>query len=483
MSENVNYKKLGLKVGLEIHCQLDTKTKLFCNCSTEQKEREPIAIVMRKMHPVASELGQVDVAAQYEYLRDRTFYYQIFKNETCLIDLDEAPPMPLNQEALTIALQIALLLHCSIPEEINVMRKTVIDGSTPMGFQRTMIVGSNGYLKFKNQKVPIAHVCLEEDAGAIVKEEGKNVYYRLNRLGIPLVEISTGILTGFSPSEIQEIAYLIGMICRSVKTKRGIGTIRQDLNVSIKGGARVEIKGVQELGLIAKVIELEVQRQLKEKVKEETRAALPDGTTRFTRPLPGAARLYPETDIPPVAISKEFLTQIRKSLPEPLTEKLVKFRKKLKLSNELATEILRSDYLSLFEKIISKKAVSPSIVANTFVNILKDLEKREGIKPEQLSERHFMELFDFLEKKKIVKEAIPEILKYLAKKPTANVASAIKELKIEPIKLTELKAIAKEILAQPGLTLDKAIGLVMGRVRGRIEAEVVVKTVKKMFRR
>jgi Glu-tRNA(Gln) amidotransferase subunit E-like FAD-binding protein len=480
--QKINYKKIGLKAGLEIHCQLDTKYKLFCNCLTTQKEKEPIAIVKRKQHPVASELGEVDVAAQYEYLRNRTFYYQVFKNEVCLIDLDESPPLPLNQEALEIALQVALLLNCTIPEEIHVMRKTVIDGSTPMGFQRTMIIGTNGFLKFKGKKIPITHVSLEEDAAAIVKEENGNVYYRLNRLGIPLVEIGTGLLIGFSPQEIQEIAYLIGMICRSCKTKRGIGTIRQDLNISIKKGARVEIKGVQDLGLLAKVIELEVQRQLSlPKIKEETRAALPDGTTKFTRPLPGAARLYPETDVVPVTISKEFLEKIKKTLPEPLTEKLSKLKKKLKLSDELAKEILRSDYLELFEKIVETKKVEASIVANTFVSTLKDLEKK-GVKVENLEERHFTELFDFLASKKIVKEAIPEILKYLAENPDKNVSDSIEALNLKAIKLSELKKIVKEVLAQPGLTLDKAIGLVMSRVRGRIEAQVVMKIVKKMFK-
>lgn len=484
MTQKINYKKVGLKAGLEIHCQLDTKHKLFCNCFTNQKEKEPIASVKRKMHPVASELGEVDIAAQYEYLRNRTFHYQVFKNEVCLVDLDESPPLPLNQEALEIGLQVALLLNCSIPEEIHVMRKIVIDGSTPMGFQRTMIVGNNGFLKLKGKKIPIIHVSLEEDAGAIVKEENGNVHYRLNRLGVPLVEISTGLLIEFSPQEIQEIAYMIGMVCKSCRTKHGIGTIRQDLNVSIKNGARIEIKGLQDLGLLAKVVELEVERQLSlPKVKEETRAALPDGTTKFARPLPGSARLYPETDVMPVTISKEFLEGIKKNLPEPLTEKLSNLKKRLKLSDELAREILRSDYLEIFEKIVKTKKVEASIIANTFVSTVKDLEKREGIKTENLTEKHFTELFDFLARGKIVKEGIPEILKYLAASPDKSIDNAIEELNLKAINTSELKKIVKDVLAQPGLTVDKAVGLVMSRVRGRIEAQTVMKIVKKVLKK
>ena len=483
----IDYRKLGLKAGLEIHLQLDTKRKLFCNCSAAMQEKEPIAIVKRKLHPVASELGEVDVAAQFEYLRDRTFYYQVFRGETCLIDLDEAPPLPLNQEALEIALQIALLFHCSIPEEIHVMRKTVIDGSTPMGFQRTMIVGRNGYLKYRGKEIEIAHVALEEDAAAIVKEENGKVTYRLNRLGVPLVEIGTGLLVGFTPQEIQEIAYLIGITCKSTeKIKRGIGAIRQDLNVSIKKGNRVEIKGVQELGMIAKVIENEVKRQMSliekgEKVEKETRAALPDGTTKFLRPLPGAARMYPETDIEPIRIEKKFLRRVKRSLPEPWPKKLRRFKVKLKLSDELAKQILKSNYLHLFEEIVSKERVDASIVANTFVSLLKDLEKREKVKIENLTENHFKETFKLLARKKIVKEAIPEILKHLAKNPKKTPKDAVKDLGLEPLSKKELKRIVEETIS-PGLRLEKAIGLVMSKVRGRADAQEVIELIKKLMK-
>jgi glutamyl-tRNA(Gln) amidotransferase subunit E len=152
VSNKIDYKKIGLKAGLEIHLQLNTKHKLFCNCSTEMKEKEPIAIIKRKLHPVASELGEIDSAAQFEYLRNRTFYYQVFKNETCLVELDEEPPHPVNQEALKIGLQIALLFNCDIPNEIHVMRKTVIDGSNTSGFQRTMIIGKDGSFDYLGKK-------------------------------------------------------------------------------------------------------------------------------------------------------------------------------------------------------------------------------------------------------------------------------------------------------------------------------------------
>jgi len=475
----IDYKKIGLKAGLEIHFQLNTKHKLFCNCSTEMKEKEPIAVIKRKLHPVASELGEIDIAAQFEYLRNRTFYYQVFKNETCLVELDEEPPHPVNQEALKIGLQIALLFNCNILNEIHVMRKTVIDGSNTSGFQRTMIIGRNGFFNYLGKKIEIANICLEEDAAAIVREENGEVWYRLSRLGIPLIEISTKTLEGFSPHEIQDIAYTIGLIAKSTgKIKRGIGAIRQDLNVSISKGARVEIKGVQDLSLIAKVIELEVQRQLsliesEKKVEEETRAALPDGTTRFTRPLPGAARMYPESDIEPIVIKNNFLKILKKELPEPLTKKIEKFKKELKLSELLAKEILRSEWIETFEKIVSRYKVQPSLVASVFTSVLKDLQRREKIDIKNLEENHFIQIFSSLEKNKIAKEAIPEILKFFANNPSASIEEAIEKLSLKLSK-EEAEKILKEILTKnPDLSKEKILGIFLSRVRGKINVEEV----------
>lgn len=480
----LNYKDVNLKCGLEIHQQLNTRHKLFCNCSTGVIEKKNITEVRRRLHPVASELGEVDIAAQYEFLRNRKFNYQVFHKETCLVECDEEPIHSLNKEALEIALQVALLLNCTIPEEIHIMRKTVIDGSNTAAFQRTMIVGLNGFMEYKGKSVEISHVSLEEDAAALVEEESEKVTYRLNRLGIPLVEIGTGLLIGHLPEEVQDIAYFIGMTCRSTgRVKRGIGTIRQDVNVSIKNGERVEVKGVQELGLLSRVIELEVQRQLSlQKVEKETRAALSDGTTKFTRPLPGAARMYPETDIPPIKIERIFIEKIRKNLPETWVKKLAKFKEKLKLSDELANQILRSDYSDLFEDLTKKLKVSPSIIASVFVSSLKDLKKRENVPIENLKDGDFEELFELLEKGKLVKESIPEILSYKAKNPEIEMTEIIKKIGLETITKEELTKIVKDIIEKnKGQPLNKIIGFVMSKVRGRVKSEEVMETVKKEF--
>ncbi|MEM5871143.1 MAG: Glu-tRNA(Gln) amidotransferase subunit GatE [Candidatus Aenigmatarchaeota archaeon] len=253
---------MKIKAGLEIHIQLDTKEKLFCKCKTTMKEEIPKKIIKRKLHPVAGEFGIVDLAAQYEYLRDREFYYEYFENESCLIELDEEPPREINKEALTYALQIAMMLNCKIPDRIQIMRKTVIDGSNTSGFQRTALIGFDGYIDVDNKKIEIKTVCLEEDACAIDKEENGKVYYKLNRLGIPLVEISTGIFEVENFKEIEEVAFNIGWLVKTIKKiKRGIGSIRQDVNISINS-TRIELKGIQKLEDISKVVNYEVRRLL-----------------------------------------------------------------------------------------------------------------------------------------------------------------------------------------------------------------------------
>jgi len=488
--EGTNYKKLKMKAGLEIHQQLDTKHKLFCNCSADFEQKKIKTEVTRRQHPVASELGEVDAAVQYEFFRDRVFSYQIVPEETCLVELDEEPPHDINHEALRIAIEIALLLDCDIPSEIHVMRKTITDGSNTGAFQRTMVVGMNGWLKYGNKKIGIMHVSLEEDAAAIVKEEGGEVTYRLSRLGIPLVEIGTGILEGYTPEQVQEIAYLIGIICRSTgKVKHGIGSIRQDVNVSVKNGPRVEIKGVQELSLLSKVIKKEVERQLEllktsKKVVHETRAANPDGTTRFTRPLPGAARMYPETDIVPITINPKRVKKIVSELPEPWTKKLARFKRKMKLSNDLAVQIITSDYLQMFEKIMKKcPRLNATVVSNVFTSTLKELSRKK-VDVNKLEEKHLMSIFSALAKKKIVKESIPELLVNFVENPDESLLEATKRLNLVILKKAELRKIIKQLVADsPSTPKEKLYGIAMSRVRGRADPQEVMKLVSTLIKK
>jgi glutamyl-tRNA(Gln) amidotransferase subunit E len=180
-----------------------------------------------------------------------------------LVEADEEPPHSVDKESLETALILALALHSNVVDEIHVMRKIVIDGSNTTGFQRTMLISTGGYLEIKgNQKVGVQSICLEEDAARLLSDDNIARDYSLDRLGIPLVEVALEPISG-TPQEVLQVAVTLGRLLRASKrVERGIGTIRQDINVSVNGGSVVEIKGIQQLDQLIKVIEFETTRQL-----------------------------------------------------------------------------------------------------------------------------------------------------------------------------------------------------------------------------
>jgi len=250
---------LGLKSGLEIHQQLEGK-KLFCSCPTTIRDDKPDFIITRRLRASTGESGKTDLAAEAESKKEKQFTYEAYNDTTCLVELDEAPPQNINQEALNTALGLGKIFNMNFPDKVKVMRKIVIDGSNTSGFQRTTLIATDGLLE-QNSKITIETVCLEEDSAKIVEENSENKKYNLSRLGIPLIEIATGPDLK-TPLQVKETAEFIGTILRSFpNVKRGLGTIRQDVNVSIKEGVRVEIKGAQDLKLIPTIVEYEALRQ------------------------------------------------------------------------------------------------------------------------------------------------------------------------------------------------------------------------------
>ncbi|MDR3062780.1 MAG: Glu-tRNA(Gln) amidotransferase subunit GatE, partial [Methanobrevibacter sp.] len=275
----MDWKKLGLKMGIEIHQQLNTEHKLFCPCKTELIDAARDTTISRNLRPTQSELGQIDRAAYQEAQRKLHFKYESYNYNTCLVECDDEPPHGLNEEALEISLTIAELLNMHVVDEFHTMRKQVIDGSNTGGFQRTGLIATDGYIDTPYGKVIIESLGLEEDAArrietklskeSLIKESNYGVAndnkdyteFRLDRLGIPLAEITTDPSI-YHPDQIREVAYMIGQVLRSTNVKRGLGTIRQDVNISIEKGARVEIKGVQNLDLMKTIVENEVDRQV-----------------------------------------------------------------------------------------------------------------------------------------------------------------------------------------------------------------------------
>jgi len=612
--KNMDYYLVGLKCGIEIHQQLDTH-KLFCPCPSVLRDDEPDVIVERYQRPVASEMGSFDPAALAEFKKGIKYVYQAYSDTTCLVEIDEEPPHPPNDEAIDIALTFAELVHARPVDAAQVMRKIVIDGSNTSGFQRTMLLATDGWIDGKLSKIRINTICLEEDSARPV-ERGKDVItYRVDRLGIPLIEIATGP-DMHTPEEVRAAAERIGILLRATgKVKRSIGTIRQDLNVSVRGGARVEIKGAQELDLIPEYVKNEVRRQLglleikeemqkrgvqeedfrqpavdithlfknsaarfirnaiergekvfavrvpkmrgllgkeiqegrrfgselsdyakvfakvggilhsdelpaygisdeevknvkeelgcgehdafvivvgpeeksraaietvQERIKqamhgvpEETRGPNPDGTTRFLRPLPGAARMYPETDVPPVFITEERLKRIRESLP-PLPEERYEEYRKMGLSEEQARALVRSRHVFLFDELV-KEGADPKTAANILLTHLP-YWRRKGW---ELSEEQIKELVKGYNKA-YPKEALEDIVPELAK--GKGLEEVLREKGIEMLgeeKIREAVEMAINEIRSEGREPDmKAVmGRVMARLRGRAPGKKVAEIV------
>lgn len=252
----------NVMVGLEIHQQLASKSKLFCECSNKGDDRSAL-IFTRKLRPAYSELGGYDPAAIFEATKMKSIRYHSHNSTSCLVEADEEPPHPVDNESLETALILAMALHSKIVDEIHVMRKIVIDGSNTTGFQRTMLISTGGYLEIEgNKTVGVQSVCLEEDAARLLSDDNFTRDYSLDRLGTPLIEVALEPVSG-TPQEVLKVAVTLGRLLRaSKKVERGIGTIRQDINISVNGGSVVEIKGIQQLDQLVKVIEFETTRQL-----------------------------------------------------------------------------------------------------------------------------------------------------------------------------------------------------------------------------
>jgi len=481
---NLDYKKLKFKLGLEIHQQLDTN-KLFCSCPSILRNDNSDFQVLRKLHTVAGESGEVDIAVTYQASLKKQFIYYGYNDTTCLVELDEEPPHQINKEALKIALQIAILLNCTIITATQIMRKTVIDGSNTSGFQRTVLIARDGWIETSFGRVGIQTICLEEDSARKINDDGKNVFYKLDRLGIPLVEIVTSPDIN-SPEQAKEVALHIGEVLRSCKVKRGIGTIRQDVNISIMEGNRVELKGVQDMKLFIKIIESEIKRQLEiyqsgKEIISEVRNVLPgnDGMTEFIRPMPGADRMYPETDLPLLKISRDFINEIKKDLPKLKSSYREEFRKQ-GLHPEMIQLLFKQNKIDLYKDFYLKYQ-NPNFIVKMILLFPKEISKKlnkDFDYVEDLIKNFGMNILSLLKDKKISESDVKNILMKLALGTKFD--DAVKKENIEINNLEE--QIFKIIKSKPGLSENAYMGLVMSQMKGKVDGKIVMEIIKKLVK-
>ena len=257
----VDYKALGLKVGLETHQQILTEKKLFCRCPAALTDQPHDLELLRHMRPTLSELGEYDGTALMEFKTKKEVIYRLFYDRTCTYEMDDTPPFPVNQQALDIVLELCMLFNCALVDEMHIIRNQYLDGSIPTGFQRTALLGLTGWIPVNGRKIRVIQISMEEDACREVQDNGHQIIFKTDRLGFPLVEIVTAP-EAHTPKEAMEMARVVGRSLRvSGKVRRGIGSVRQDVNVSITGGTRVEIKGVPKIGCIEKLVHNEALRQ------------------------------------------------------------------------------------------------------------------------------------------------------------------------------------------------------------------------------
>jgi glutamyl-tRNA(Gln) amidotransferase subunit E len=612
-----------MKAGLEVHQQLAT-TKLFCPCPSELSEQVQ-STVRRRLRATGGETRALDPAAQFESSLGLSFVYEVVPT-TCLVELDEEPPHAINAEALDVALTVSLLLHATPIDEILVMRKLVVDGSNTAGFQRTALVAVGGWVEVGGRRISIETVCLEEDAARKVSEDGGEVRYRLDRLGIPLVEVATGPDLS-SPEQVREVAQAIGALLRSThRVRRGIGTIREDLNLSIEGGTRIEIKGVQELRLLPKYAEEEIARQellvrLKDElhrrqatpptgvpvdvsdllrdvgsgpvgstlkkggvvlavalpgfhgllgrpadrgprfgreladyarttgvrgilhsdelpseavgashveplrqrlslgrddafvlvahgdvtkatealhqvirrataaftgVPPETRDPLPDGGSRFSRPLPGRDRMYPETDVPPVTLSAEHLERLGSHLPERPEETRTRFREEYGLSDEVAALLLQEGEGDRFEGLV-RRGHAPPLVVRLLTHDLPALAATPRKEPvPEPSEDVLDSILRALAQGQFAKEGVQAVLEGMLVHGR-SVETAATSAGLAPMSRPELEALVTRVLdrneallrARGKAALSPLMGDVMREVRGRRDGKEVAEVLER----
>jgi len=262
LQQKLDYEEIGLIAGLEVHQQLLTERKMFCHCPARLYTKTHDGEVLRHMRPTLSELGEYDGTALMEFKTKKNTIYLPHSSNVCTYEMDDTPPFLVNQKAMDVAIEQCLILGCDIVDEVPIARKQYPDGSIPTGFQRTAIVGVNGKLPFRGRTLSVVQVSVEEDSCREVSDKGHLIVWRTDRLGMPLIETVTGPDLR-TPEEVEEAILLIGRVCRSTGHVRvGMGASRQDVNVSVRGGRRVEIKGVPQAGWAPKLVHGEALRQV-----------------------------------------------------------------------------------------------------------------------------------------------------------------------------------------------------------------------------
>lgn len=613
-----DYSKIGFKSGLEIHQQLLTEKKLFCRCPSAQYSKDYNAEILRHMRPTLSEMGVYDGTALMEFKTKKNIIYRINRNTICTYEMDDTPPFLINEDALDIALGIGMLYDCNVVDELHIARKQYLDGSIPTGFQRTAIFALDGQIPYKDRTVKIVQMSIEEDSCREVTDIEHERIYLTDRLGMPLIETVTDPAMR-TPQEVAEVAWICINLVRSTnKVRRGMGAAREDVNVSVEGGTRIEIKGVSKISNIPLLTYNEAMRQwnllrLRDELKQrgidtksfksevfditsiiknphyqpiveaielnlkiscvvlkgfagllnwqtqtltyfsreisdrvrviacltkipniihsdikgdtitssdwqtimkfvnatdddtmvivwgsegdvktasdeiiirareatigipgETRQALSDGTNGFERILPGADRMYPDTDLPPQNITQERLDKIKTWLPEKYWERQ-KWYKTLGIPDDVIIELSISLYAMAFKKSVEEWKVTPTTAAVVLIQYPKRL-KKEGRDIGILNSEVLESILRLHADDKLPRDAILSVMQNTIEMGLFSdeiIPKLISEEQLDLEITTALNKLENIILRKEGNKEYVLMGMLMRKLRGRISAVIV----------
>ncbi len=614
-----DYAKIGFMSGLEVHQQLYTEKKLFCRCPAGVYSDEYHAEILRHMRPTLSELGEYDGTALMEFKTKKNIIYRINRKTVCTYEMDDTPPFHCNETALDIAFEVAMLYKANIVDEVHIARKQYLDGSIPTGFQRTAITSVGGKVPYKDRMINIIQMSIEEDSCREASDVGHRRVYLADRLGMPLIETVTAPEMK-TPQEVAEVNNILRRIVRSTgKVRTGVGAARQDVNVSVTGGTRIEIKGVPSIkriplltyneamrqwnllkireelkargvtpetfeakidditsilrktgfepifnaiaeGKVVKCVTLRnfkgilnhqtqtdtyFSREISDRVRviaclttlpniihsdsgeitltsaegqkirkavgaaendtmvivwgdqgdaemganeiiirakeatigvpSETRQAHKDGTNGFERILPGPQRMYPDTDLPPIRITKERLDGIRAQLPEYYWEREAYYNT-LSLPQDLVKSLAVSKYARLFDELVKEHKVEPKLAAIVLVQYMKKLRRRK-IKTDNLCNNCIKQIFLAYQEGKIVKDAMFDVLEMTAKNGHFDEAMLPKLATKEDFTSVFVRMYDKMNRIEfyhPEKKEEYLFGMIMDELRGRINGSTAL---------
>jgi glutamyl-tRNA(Gln) amidotransferase subunit E len=623
---DADYAAVGFRSGLEIHQQLLTTKKLFCRCPAGRYSEEYNAEILRHMRPTLSELGEYDGTALMEFKTKKEIIYLINRDTVCTYEMDDTPPFELNTDALDIALGIAMLYGCAMVDEIHIARKQYLDGSIPTGFQRTTIVGVDGSVPYKDRRINIVQLGLEEDACREVSDVGHRRTYRTDRLGMPLIETVTAPEMK-TPTEVAEVAQLLRRVVRSTGLVRtGAGAAREDVNVSVTGGTRIEIKGVPRIPdiplltyneamrqwnllrlrdelntrgitresfrsrtedctkLLRKTryqpirdaiaggmfvygvalygfrdllrwptqIDTYFSREISDRVRvvaclttlpniihsdspgetlassewqmlrrtlgateddtivlvwgskqdvttgaseialrakeatigvpSETRQALADGTNGFERILPGPERMYPDTDLPPLRITRDRLDRIRADVPEPVWEREQWYRE-LRVPQDCIEPLSISPFAGLFARAVRDWGIDATAAAVILIQLPKRVARHTGT-VYAFTRDHMSEVLRAFRDGTLAREGVVSTLVAIAggipfTHDTAPPPCTQKELEAV---IHESSVSLQQNLRKPDRRKEALMGMIMSRIRGRVPGRTVAELVEREWK-